>query len=200
MHLLKPFTILFMLIIFTVGCAQKPVSTDISENMAHQEKLAELTSWELNARVSIQAQNDAFTATLIWQQRPDEQLVELNGLFAKNYARITVNQDKATLVIEEQQTYEARYAEDLMLRHLGYIIPVTAMTNWLKGSIQGTNSDQWQEDSKGLIRELRDRGWEITYKRYARFPGIKGVLLPSRMTLSNGKEKIKISVKNWSIL
>jgi len=200
MNISKQLFFLTLSVIVLSGCAQKPVSLPEASTTQHQIKLTTFNNWQIKARVSIKTKDDAFTASLLWQQQPPNQIVELNGMLGQNYARIEVNPELASLRIEDNPIYQARQVEELMMNHLGYILPVTAMTNWLKGSSAGVIEEQWSLNEAGYIAELRDRGWRITYKRYASFPGIKDLQLPSRLTLTNGQETIKIAVQSWSRL
>ncbi|MBT8448299.1 MAG: lipoprotein insertase outer membrane protein LolB [Gammaproteobacteria bacterium] len=200
MNISKQLFLLALGVIVLSGCAQKPVSTSETSTIQHQIKLTTFNNWQIKARVSIKTKDDAFTASLLWQQQPANQIVELNGMLGQNYARIEVTPEHASLRIQDNPIHQARQVEDLMMNHLGYIIPVTAMTNWLKGSTAGVAEEQWSINEAGYIAELRDRGWRITYKRYASFPDLNDLQLPSRLTLTNGQETIKIAVQSWSQL
>jgi len=184
------------LLIFT-GCAQRPQIEQAFDFEQHKIDAGNLKQWEIRARFSVKTSEQAFSASLTWLEQQNKQQLEIHGMLGQTYANLLITPEQAELIVEDDPPYRAPTAERLMLQHLGYVIPMSYLTDWIRAIPSGADKKDMKFDDKGYLESIRVQQWRVSYSRYKRFAGMKHIELPSRITLENGFETIKLAVKGW---
>jgi outer membrane lipoprotein LolB len=197
-------TIRFLLVAFAtllvIGCAQKPQP---EPSFSYQQQLpfvTKLSDWDITARVSIQTQADAVTATLKWRKLGNYQRLELTGTLGQTYTTLELNDEQSTLFIKDREPITSTNIEALMFQELGFIFPIELLTNWVRALPMDVNDPRINVDDQGLIRSMRHNDWQVSYRKYRRYPKMEELQLPSRLTLSNNTETVKLAIKTWQML
>lgn len=189
------------LILFMSACAQKPLNVPDTFNYRDQlNQLNSLENWEVNGRISIQTTEEAFSASFNWRKLIDYQRIEITGMLGQTYAILEISPERTLLTVRDQPPVEARDTDALMWSQLGFTIPVELLTDWIKAYPTRSTEDTIRIDSDGFITGMSYQDWQVNYKRYKRFSDIETLLLPSRTTVTNSRETIKLAIKAWQPL
>ena len=199
MTLIRYIFILFGSILL-LACAQKP-TTDASYNYQQQmTALEQVDSWRINARISISTQQETVTATLNWRKAEDFQQLEITGTLGQSYASLEIGPKQSTLLLKDRAPMVTNNLEALMMQELGFVLPISLLTNWVRALPADVNEADIEVDEFGLIRNMSYKDWRVNYRKYQQYPGMSSLQLPSRMTLSNNSETIKLAIKTWQTL
>ena len=194
-----------LLIVILIGlitsCAQKPPADLTGFHYSHQlTLLADLENWEVSGRMSIQTQEDAFSASFKWRKLINYQRIEITGMLGQTYAILEIEPDKTLLTIKDEAPVLTNNLDELMWSRLGFTIPVELLTSWIKAYPFSQSEGEINTDKDGFIQDMSYRGWQAKYKRYKKFTEINTLYLPSRTTVTNSRETIKLAVKEWQPL
>ena len=199
MKVTRLFIITLITILFT-GCATRP-PVDISHRNAswdiHRDQLSKLTSWRASGRISVRLNNQAWSATLQWQQQRQEYFLRLIAPLGQGTYEITGNKAGVSLRTAKDEIYQANNPETLMQRNLGWSVPLTGLVYWIRGlPVPGTRPELLSLDDQGRIADLVQSGWRVSYSAY----NVTGDYdLPGRIALQNDKLKVRLVIKNWKI-
>ena len=114
------------------GCILAPPAESNSDWARLKSDLQELTTWELRGRVNIRYEGESHTPRIRWQQDQDDYAIRLWGTFNAGNTLITGKSGSVTLETDGR-TSKARTPEKLILRELGYELPVSSLNYWIKG-------------------------------------------------------------------
>jgi outer membrane lipoprotein LolB len=162
------------------ACLSRPV-TDSFESM---RKSVDGEYWRLKGRVAIKSaeQNGAFN--LNWLQQGEAFDLRLSTSLGLSIAHMKGDQDKATINIPKQGSYEASSAAELLFNHTGFVIPLRSLRYWVRGN----PSPKIEYERDGEV--LKQSGWDITYEDFKED-------LPVRMTLMRPEVRIILLVHDW---
>jgi outer membrane lipoprotein LolB len=85
---------------------------------------------------------------------------------------------------------------ELVLKEVGWKVPVEALTWWIKGLAQ---PDDWETralDENGRLKKLRQFGWDVDFASYGE---LHGYWLPTRLSARRGDYSVKIAVREWRL-
>jgi outer membrane lipoprotein LolB len=189
----------FLLVL--TGCAAlAPPGADTPGDRAwrtRQEALAGLHRWRALGRVSLQAGEQAFHASVVWDQDGDSYRVRLLGPLGQGAVEIAGREGDVTLRTARGETYRAQDPETLMAQTLGWWVPVRGLRHWLLGRDDpGAPAPQRELDPGGRPLRLAQAGWEVRYLDYA--PG-EPVALPSRLELDRADLHVRLVVSRWEL-
>lgn len=185
------------------ACAQKPVLEQPATGYSYISQLDELAlldTWEVTGRVSIQTADDAFTASIKWRKLVDYQLIELTGTLGQSYVTMEVTPELTTLTIQDEEPVSSTNPEVLMFQRLGFVIPVTLLTDWIKGYPDMAIDQDIKTGPDGFIESISYDNWQVGYRKYRSYKSTAELFLPSRLQITNGTENIKLAVKTWQKL
>ena len=196
------FVILSLIIAVLSACAQKPlIEHPVGYSYKSQlDELALLDTWEVTGRVSIQTTDDAFTASIKWRKLVDYQLIELTGTLGQSYVTMEVTPELTTLTIQDEEPVSSTDPEVLMFQRLGFVIPVTLLTDWIKGYPDIAIDQEIKAGPDGFIESISYDNWQVGYRKYRSYKSTAELFLPSRLQITNGTENIKLAIKTWQKL
>ena len=190
-----------LLLVVLSACAQKPLTVPDSFNYRDQlNQLSTLENWEVSGRMSIQTSDDAFSASFNWRKLIDYQRIEITGMLGQTYAILEISPEETLLTVRDQPPVAARDVDALMWSQLGFTIPVDLLTDWIKALPTQSTENSIRIDGDGFIQTMSYQDWQVTYKRYKKFSDIETLFLPSRTTVTNSRETIKLAIKAWTPL
>ena len=198
--MIKQLTIL-CLILFISGCAQKP--QPVPEDFDYRQQLTRLEKlqhWEIKGRISITTTEDAFSASFKWSRLVDYQRIDITGMLGQTYVTLEITPDKAMLSVDDREPVIATDLDQLMWSQLGFTLPIELLTDWVKAYPTTSTLDSVRINVDGFIQSMSFQEWQVDYKRYRDFPGLTGLQLPSRTTVTNNRETIKLAIKTWNPL
>ena len=186
-------------LLLLAGCATAPTT----QPGVWQERDAQLlaqSSWDLRGRIGYEYAGDGGQARLQWEQLNDTSLIRLSGPFGAGAYTLTWEPARVTVADaggERSMEYLGPdAAEQFLEEQLGWLFPAGSLRFWLRGLADPAAPREASFADSGVLQELTQLGWEITYDRYS---DSSGILLPRRIEVANAQVKLRIAVSNWHL-
>ncbi len=193
----------FLILLFPIliaGCATRPpapVPAAEAVWQAHRADLETLTHWQVQGRVGVRAGDEGWNASFDWRQQGETYLIRLRGPFGQGAVELAGSAQGVWLTQSGQPAVFARDAETLLEREIGWRLPVSGMSDWLRGLPTAAAQAEFAWDEQGRLRHLRDNGWQIDYTAYQQAQLMD---LPARLTLEREHLRVKLVLDQWQVL
>ncbi len=188
-----------LLVLLMAGCStiqKQPAREPVAAWKAQQRALQQLTDWELRGRIAIRTSEDGFNANLRWRQRGSDYRIRLSGPFGLGALTLSGDRDGVTLRSRERILLRHGDAETLLYQQTGVRLPVDSLRYWVRAMPQPGVRARVVLDRKGRLKELRQDGWRIRYKRYLRN---RGVELPAKLFVDNPRLEVRLVIDRWVV-
>ena len=186
--------------IFT-GCShQQPKAPLISQNWAdHKLKVEAVQNWQANGKLAVKVPNDGGNLNLKWLQTGDAFQIDLNGPFGSGKVTIKGIPNSVTMIEAGQAPQTAKTAEELIRKNSGWTIPVSQLAFWVRGLPDpNTKVTRFTPNAQGLIGELEQSGWKITYGDYLSLTTATNILpMPGRIVAEYKDVRLTLAVREW---
>lgn len=195
-------TLLISLFLFLTGCGlfstNKPPATPTTQLnwKQHQEKIAELNTWELDGKIGMRVGTDSGSATLYWLQQLDYYDIRLSGPLGRGATRIIGKKGDVSIEIAGQGRYTANTPEELLQQQLGWNIPISHLVWWIKGLPAPSTPYNYNLNENHLLQDLTQDNWKIEYHNYQNHAGY---WLPERIIASSQDIRITLVIKQWTL-
>lgn len=186
------------------ACAVVPPAPSPLAEQHWQERrqaLEKLRDWTLNGRIALQTEQEAWNASIFWQQRGEAFDIKLIGPLGHGTLSIEGDPSGVRLRTPEGKTLAARDAEALLYQQLGWRMPLSGLYYWVRGLPAPELPFSKQIDAEGRLSGLEQAGWRIAYSRYQHggAPGLPDLPdLPGRIFLENSEISVRLVVQHWS--
>jgi len=191
---------LSVVILGLAACATRPPATELQrqENWeVHRLTMDQLRVWELAGRISVQMENEGWSASLFWQQTDGEYKLRIIAPFGRGTVEINGNTESVSLRTTENQIFTDEDVGLLLRENLGWEIPVSALVYWIRGLPEpGFSIETLALDSMGRIINLSQSDWNIKYERYTHSQGYD---VPARITLQREGLQLRMNINRWDI-
>ncbi len=194
---------LFIAVVYLSGCTTiatqpKPASTSKPSvlHKQHMEHIANIQQFSLKGRFGVTTSPKNFSARLAWQHTQEKDNIDIYSPIGGKVANIVKTSEQVTLTDNGKKTIEAKDAETLTEKTLGFRLPLSGLSYWVLGKPSETglvNAVTW--DEFGRINRLQQNGWDIQYKNYTE---TAGYYLPKKVTLKNEKMTLKFIIEKWT--
>lgn len=193
---------LSLLFLLLAGCAATPVAPPLPPAAdpqqawhEHQRQLAAVDHWQLGGRIAIRTENEAWQASVDWQQQGESYVIQLVGPLGQGSLRLQ-GDGRLVSLSDGENTLVDEDAETLLQRQMGWRVPVAALRYWALG-LPAPGAAEQELDPAGLLARLRQSGWNIEFRDYTR----RGeLLLPGRLFINNHRAQVRLVVDRWEPL
>ncbi len=190
-----------LVVLFLSGCAVVPSEPHSnidgeSLSLAHQKQLALLQSWKFEGRVAIKGGKQNGSASLLWQQNQNRFDLRLSGPLGRQVMHAWGDEVSAFVDLPKQETLQVKNIGDFIGQNTGWKVPVDRFRYWVKGAFAPGDFASYQLDARGRLKELKQDGWTMTYKRYSR---VNHVDLPGKVFLSREPYEVRMVVNRWEM-
>lgn len=191
-----------VMVCLLAGCATAPgVKPDLARSEAlwatRESSLAHLDAWTLRGRIGVVADEQAWSASVLWEQAPSSYQIDIVGPVGQGRATV-VGGPAGVSLAAEGRTDSARSPEALIRKHLGWDVPVSGLRYWLLGLPQPGPVQDRSLDGRGRLVSLDQAGWHIEFKRYR--PSAAGVELPGKLSLETRRLRVRVAVQSWRVV
>jgi len=192
--------IVFSFIALLAGCAGFGTRESVQGqgNQAqwreHKQQLSGLDGWQIDGKIGIRAPKDSGSGTLFWLQRQDYYDIRLSGPLGRGAARLTGRPGQVSLEVANQGRYEATTPEALLEEQLGWKLPVSHLTWWVRGLPAPDSKSRLTLDADSRLSNLEQDDWHIEYLSYAQQ---NGYWLPERIKLHGNNLDVTLVIKQW---
>lgn len=120
-------------------------------------------SFTLEGRISVNYGTQNVSGKVQWTHHAARDDIALASPLGTQVARLIRDGTGVALTDSEQATHRARDAETLTQQRLGWRLPLTGLTDWVRGRMHGSAPDELRRDERGRIAFLAEEGWGIEY-------------------------------------
>jgi outer membrane lipoprotein LolB len=193
--------LLLTLIVAITGCAHRGSLTPPPDVIEHQRQLQAVSEWQLNGKLGIRTADDNGSATVKWVQHNTEYQINLSGPLGQKRMIITGSPDKVRLEQTGEPAQEAKTAEALIKKSVGWTLPVAQLAYWVRGvPAPALRITHLQQNTHGLLDQLHQGNWTITYSNYRdqQYQGMT-LPLPGKITAEYRDVRLTLVVREWQL-
>lgn len=167
--------------------------------ISHQQQLVKLTKFQTRGAFAYIGPDNKTYAKFFWQQYTlsNYRLLLTNPL-GTTELELNVTPGVTQLMDREGKKYVNHQPTQMIYQLTGMEIPIENLPYWLIGL--PTNATSFTLDENGLLKtiEYRQNGeaWHLNYLAYHQDSQPK---LPSRIELTQGKQRIKLKMDSWTL-
>jgi outer membrane lipoprotein LolB len=189
------------------GCAGQPVrelplhAGTAAELQAQAARVAVLQAhpqWSLQGRVAVSNGRDGGSGRMEWAQDGPRFAVSLSAPITRQSWRLSGDGRSARLEGLDGGPREGSDAEGLLREATGWVIPVGALSSWLRGmAAPGLPPAALQFGNDGRLARIAQGGWTIDYAGWQPQAGLGGTDIPQRLTATRDEAKVRLVVDSW---
>ena len=155
------------------GCATAPPQALVGNPaLAWQGRVAELSplrTWDVSGRLALRTAHHGGEVSLRWVRSNRRYTIDLSGPLGHGLVQLQQRSSGARLEDAHRHVYHAANAERLLFRTTGWRVPLDGLAYWIRGlPVPGVPHEQ-NLDGAGLLRQLRQLGWNIKFLAYAHY-------------------------------
>lgn len=199
-HFISRISLLF-LILLTAACAHRPSLTPPENVLEHQRQVQMIGQWQISGKLGIRTPTDNGSASLKWSQENTNYQINLSGPLGQKRMIITGSPEKVRMEQTGEPEQEAKSPEALIKKQLGWTLPVTQLAYWVRGvPAPKGRITHLEQNSAGLIAQLQQGDWLITYSNYSdqTFNG-KTLALPGKVTAEYRDVRLILAIRQWQL-
>jgi outer membrane lipoprotein LolB len=186
--------LLFLTLLMSMLTACTTVQTISSDEATWQIRRSKLQNWQIKGTFSIKTPDQAFSASLFWQQNFKNYFLRLFGPLGIGTIYINGQPNHVVLQTNKKQSLSAQNPEQLLQQQLGWHLPISSLYYWIRGLPTPNMIAIKQFDQYHRLTYLKQQGWEIHYLEYV---NAKGICLPSKIFLDHKIMHIRLFIKEW---
>ncbi|AYA40341.1 lipoprotein localization protein LolB [Xenorhabdus nematophila] len=173
-------------------------STNTPQWHTREQQLQKLEHYQTRGSFAYLTQDKKVYARFFWQQySPDNYKLLLLNPLGTTELELFVEPNRVQLTDSEGKKYLSDDPESLIYQLTDMDIPLDNLKSWIIG-LPGDAKD-FQLDANYLLKSVSDRKkgeiWRVNYQGYdtSAIP-----VLPNRLELTQGKNRIKLKMDNWT--
>lgn len=184
------------------GCATSQSVTEPRQERqagdweAQTEQVEAFTSWNLTGKVGLRTPQESTSANLDWRQTPYHYRLLVTGPMGAGRSTLEGRDGRVSLTTSEGR-FEADSPEALMEQRLGWSLPVSSLTDWVRGLPADDSDFEIADDELGFPASLEQDGWEIDYRGWK---DVNGTWLPNRLVMTYDDLRATLVVNQWQPL
>lgn len=182
------------------ACAIAPVprpeaTTMLAGQLVREAELAAASEWSFSGRVAVRSDGQGGSGRIAWRQRGEDFEITLSAPISRQGWRLLRQAGKVRLEGLEGGPREGSDAELLLREATGWVLPVAAMADWLRGGRDSAGATVEYSPS-GLPSVLFEHGWRIEFRDwYAGQPS-----RPRRIFADHsGGGRVRLVIEQWSV-
>ncbi|PMR78825.1 lipoprotein localization factor LolB [Billgrantia endophytica] len=189
--------LLCLILTLLAGCAGRMPAPDGDREAgqweAQQERLEKLNTWMLAGKAGLRTPDESTSANLDWSQHPHYYRLLISGPFGSGRSTLEGREGRFSLTTSEGR-FEAETPEALMQRQLGWSLPVSSLSDWVRGLPAEHSQYRLDNDELGFPRHLAQDGWQIEYRDWVL---VESLWLPRRMMMEYDDLRVTLVVTDW---
>ena len=165
----------------------------LARQAAREAGLAADATWSFSGRIAISNAQDSGSGRIEWQQDGGRYTIELRAPVTRRSWRLSGEPGWAQLEGVDGGPFEGDSAEALLLRHVGWNVPLADLASWARGA-RAKRAAETEFGPDGRLSRLSESGWVIEYRAW----GDGEPLLPSKVFAQRGDERVRLLVDRWN--
>jgi outer membrane lipoprotein LolB len=186
----------FLLILTHCASIAPPAQNQSLSWAKREQQLSAIQSWDLHGAIAIHATQNSGSATLHWQQQGQQYTISLFAPLGAYSFTLTGQPQQIEFVRWDGKKFHAKDPETLMAQQLGWHLPLSNLTYWIRGLPAPQIAAEKRFDDYHHLIQLNQQGWNIEFLRYTT---VNGIDLPAKMVLKYPQLNVKIIVSQWQL-
>ena len=142
----------------------------VNENwQARRNVLAAITTWEFTGRIGVRDDKEAHSSRIRWRQSGSEYVINLWGTLNAGATEITGSPGLVTLQQDGKAALLAATPEQLVEEQLGYELPVSQLSYWIKGIPAPGSTGLPSFNAENHLIAMQQDGWTVQYNAYTNY-------------------------------
>lgn len=122
---------------------------------------APAAGFALEGRVAVRYGDESLSGRITWSHQAARDDIALASPLGNQLARIERDSSGVRLTDSRQQVFVAADAESLTEQQLGWRLPLTGLSGWVRGEAGAAPGAQ--RDQQGRLAQLTEAGWRIDF-------------------------------------
>lgn len=161
----------------------------------HQQSVRAIDNWSFQGRSLIRQGQEGWNAGIRWTQNDEDFNIKLSGPFAQGGMLLAGDNENVTLTLDDGESYTAETPEALLEETVGWLLPVSALRDWVRGlPYDELATDFIELNEDGQLTRLEQAGWQIEIKRYKPFAGIQ---MPDKVFIEHPDLSVRLVMDRW---
>jgi len=161
-----------------------------------EESLAALQNWQLDGRISLTTDDEAWSGKLYWMQNATNYQINFNAPSGQGALQLLGGEHGVELRLANGDLYTAKDTDTLLREQVGWELPIDGLWYWIRGLPNPKMQQSVQMDAQGLIRSLEQENWVIEYDRYQQY---RGYQFPRKIVIESEDMKVRLIVSRWNV-
>lgn len=190
----RPGLILSILFLLNACAGSPPRTPEAGHWPGRLATLRTLDDWTLSARVALATAEDGWSGALTWRQEREDLDLSLRGPLGVGGVRIHGHPGKLMVRTSKGREFVLSDPEAELRREFGWTLPLASMRYWMLGIPDPGSEARELVDEAGLLQQLDQGGWRVSYDSYREFDGNT---LPRKLVIENDEVRIRLAVSRW---
>lgn len=191
---MKKFLILCIAFFLSACATTTPSQTHFIPWPEREARLQKIRTWDVSGSLSIATTDHFVFASYHWQQQNDHYTILLESPLDLVTAKLIGNAHSVTLQNNSKPPITAYSPDDLVKMVLGWPLPITPLSEWIRGFPAPHLPYQLQLDAAGRLQTLQQAGWNIAFLQYQR---VRNADRPTLIRLERPGLRVKLKM-NWT--
>ena len=191
------------------ACSVAPVKPELTPSqraaaeaaqVQREQHLRARQDWSLVGRIAVSNNGKGGSGRIEWNQQGPQYRVALSAPVTRQGWLLSGDAGGAVLEGLEGGPRSGPDARSLLLTATGWDIPVTALSEWIRGArAQALGPARISYGANGLPWSIEQGGWLIEYRwpESGQAVAPEAVPLPSRIDASRDRASVKLLVDEW---
>lgn len=172
----------------------------VLDPVQQRQLLQELPRFSLNGRVRLNAGEQSVMPSVNWEQQRDVTKVRLSSLLGTGGVQLEYSPARLQLTAGRDVKLVDGDAQAELVRQIGFAPPFESLRYWILGIPAPGPVASTAFDEAGLLQQLEQQGWKITYQRYVTVESAMGAArLPALLIASRDDLQLRLVVDRWRL-
>ncbi|RLM22851.1 lipoprotein localization factor LolB [Brenneria alni] len=165
----------------------------------HQQSVQQLSQYQTRGSFAYISDSKKLYARFFWQESSSQRYrLLLTNPLGSTELELNVQPDSVQITDNQGKRYVGKDAEYMVQQLTGMAIPLNNLRQWILG-LPG-EADDFSLDDQYLLNKLTYRqgnqNWTVSYQSYNRKVNPP---LPENLELTQGEQRIKLKMDNWTV-
>ncbi|NOZ53935.1 MAG: outer membrane lipoprotein LolB [Gammaproteobacteria bacterium] len=160
------------------------------------ESLAEIQNWQIDGRISVTTDDEAWSGKLYWQQNANDYQINFSAPSGQGALQLLSGEWGVELRLANGGLYTATDTDTLLREQIGWDLPISGLWYWIRGLPNPDMAQSMRLNEQGLIRTLEQGEWSIQYDRYQQYQGYQ---FPRKIFIESEDMSVRLIVSQWNV-
>jgi outer membrane lipoprotein LolB len=185
-------------LLLLVACAPVRVRENpaaLVAQSAREGSLAPRLHWKITAHIAVSNGKDGGSGELEWHQEGASYTFTVRAPVTGRTWKLSGDAQHAVLEGVEQQVLTGADPERLLRERLGWDVPLTDLTAWIRGLRAAGMPAAVQYDEQNRPALIEQDRWKIEYRDWF---DDRNPPLPRKVFASRGDARVRVAISQWS--